>query len=143
MKVRAFEDRDRNELVRLVRLMFPDVDVMREMDELMARLDRNGLFVIAREDGRLGGYVEAGTRSYAEDCETSPVAYVEAWYVDEDLRRQRWGAKLFAAVESWARERGHTELASDAQLTNNVSIAAHKSLGFRETERLVCFAKRL
>jgi aminoglycoside 6'-N-acetyltransferase I len=141
MKVRAFEDRDRNELVRLIRLMFPDVDVMQEMDELV---ERDGcVFVIARDDGRLGGYVEAGTRGYAEDCESSPVAYVEAWYVDEDLRRQGWGGKLFASLENWARENGHTELASDAQITNIGSIAAHKSLGFRETERLVCFAKRL
>jgi aminoglycoside 6'-N-acetyltransferase I len=141
MQVRAWQDRDRNELVRLIRLMFPDADVMREIDEL---LERDGcVMVIARDDGRLGGYVEAGTRSYAEGCESSPVAYVEAWYVDTDLRRTGWGGKLFAAVEEWARSNGHTELGSDTLITNEVSIAAHKSLGFREIERSVHFAKKL
>lgn len=141
MQVRALEDRDRNELVRLIRLMFPDADVMREMDELM---ERDGcVFVVARDDGRLGGYVEAGTRPYAEGCDSSPVAYVEAWFVDEDLRRHGWGGRLFAAVEEWARTHGHTELASGSLIDNNGSIAAHKSLGFSEIERQVHFAKRL
>jgi aminoglycoside 6'-N-acetyltransferase I len=100
-------------------------------------------FVIDRGDGRLGGYVEVGTRPYAEGCDTSPVAYVEAWYVEADLRRRGWGGKLFAAVEDWARAKGHSELASDSLLENHVSIAAHKSLGFSEVERQVCFAKKL
>jgi aminoglycoside 6'-N-acetyltransferase I len=93
--------------------------------------------------GRLGGYVEVGTRPYADGCDSSPVAYVEAWYVDEDLRRQGWGGRLFAAVEEWARVHGHSELASGALLDNEPSIAAHKSLGFIEVERQVHFAKRL
>ncbi|HEY1584655.1 MAG TPA: GNAT family N-acetyltransferase, partial [Polyangia bacterium] len=134
MKVRAYEERDRGELERLARAMFPDADDPFGSDVAW--------FVIDRGDGRLGGYVEAGTRPYAEGCDTSPVAYVEAWYVDEDLRRRGWGGKLFAAVEDWARAHGHRELASGSLIDNETSIAAHKSLGFREVERQVCFAKR-
>ena len=135
MQVRLFEERDRNELERLARALFPDEDDLFGPDVTW--------FVIDRGDGRLGGYVEAGTRPYAEGCDTSPVAYVEAWYVDPDLRRQGWGRQLFTAVETWARNNGHTELASDSLIANHTSIAAHKSLGFREIERSVHFAKRL
>ncbi len=48
-----------------------------------------------------------------------------------------------AAVAAWAKERGLTELASDALLDNSVSHAAHKAIGFEETERVVYFRKRL
>ena len=135
MHVRAFDPRDQPELERLARLMFPDAD-----DPLGSHVT---WFVIDRGDGRLGGYVEVGTRAYAEGCDTSPVAYVEAWYVDEELRRQGWGGRLFAAVEKWARDKGLRELASGSLIDNTTSIAAHKRLGFTEVERQVHFAKRL
>jgi aminoglycoside 6'-N-acetyltransferase I len=135
VKVRAYEERDRGELERLAKLLLPEDEGRIPNDEIF--------FVIDREDGRLGGYVDVGMRSYAEGCDSSPVPYIEAWYVDEDLRRQGWGAKLFAAAESWASARGHTELASDVRIDNATSIAAHKALGFTEHERVVCFAKRL
>jgi aminoglycoside 6'-N-acetyltransferase I len=59
------------------------------------------------------------------------------------LRRQGWGGRLFGAVEEWARANGLSELASGALIDNAGSIAAHQSLGFREVERQVHFAKRL
>jgi aminoglycoside 6'-N-acetyltransferase I len=135
MQVRAFEERDRRELERLARAMFPDAADPFGPDVAW--------FVVDRGDGRLGGYVEVGTRPYAEGCDSSPVAYVEAWYVDEDLRRQGWGGRLVAAVEGWARANGHTELASGSLLENSASIAAHAAIGFTEVERQVHFAKKL
>lgn len=136
MQVRPFVERDRAELVRLARALFPDAG-----DDLFS--PGSTWFVLDRGDGRLGGYIEAGTRPYADGCDTSPVAYVEAWFVDEDLRRHGWGGRLVAAVEAWARGAGHRELASGALLDNATSIAAHESLGFREVERQVHFAKKL
>lgn len=135
MHVRRYEARDRAELDRLGRLMFPDAEDPFGHDVAW--------FVIDRGDGQLGGYVEVGTRPYAEGCDTSPVAYIEAWYVEKDLRRQGWGGRLFAAVEDWARAHGHSELASGSLLDNHTSIAAHQALGFTEVERQVHFAKRL
>jgi aminoglycoside 6'-N-acetyltransferase I len=135
VKVRAYEERDRSELERLARDLFPDAG-----DDLFS--PGSTWFVIDRGDG-LGGYVEVGTRPYADGCDSSPVAYIEAWYVDADLRRRGWGAQLIATVEDWARANGLGELASGALLDNEPSIAAHKSLGFREVERQVHFAKRL
>ncbi|NWG91505.1 MAG: GNAT family N-acetyltransferase [Parvularculaceae bacterium] len=101
------------------------------------------VFVVDLGDGRLGGFIEVGARAYAEGCDTSPVAYVEGWWVDEDLRRKGVGAALMRAGEAWARERGFAEIASDALIENAVSLAAHRALGFQEIERIVCFAKAL
>jgi aminoglycoside 6'-N-acetyltransferase I len=43
----------------------------------------------------------------------------------------------------WARERGCTEMASDAELGNDPSIASHIRLGYQETSRLVHLRKSL
>ena len=64
------------------------------------------VFVLERPDGRLGGFLEAGTRKYAEGCVTAPVGYIEGWFVDENLRRQGHGHELVNAAEDWARSQG-------------------------------------
>jgi aminoglycoside 6'-N-acetyltransferase I len=146
LTVRAYARGDRAELARLYRAMFPDpdVDADAELSRLEAQLpERTGLFVLARRDGTLGGFLEVGTRPYAEGCDSSPVGYVEAWYVEAALRRRGCGARLVAAAEAWTRARGLVELASDTLIDNLVSIDAHRRLGFDEIERIVCFRKRL
>ena len=99
--------------------------------------------VAVRPDGGLGGFVEVELRSYAEDCEASPVPYVEGWYVDEDLRRSGVGRALIEAAMDWAREHGFREIASDTLADNAVSIAAHLALGFEKTAELVTFRRSL
>lgn len=118
-------------------------------EEMRADLDNwrsepdNATFVLDRGDGRLGGFIEMGQRKYAEGCDSSPVAYIEGWYVDEDLRGQGWGKKLVMAGEDWARKHTLTEIASDTWLDNETSIKAHLALGYAEEERLVHFLKKL
>ena len=84
-----------------------------------------------------------GQRNYAEGCASSPVAYIEGWYIDADLRRQRFGVALVRVAEQWAREQGLTEIASDVEIDNDVSIQAHRALGYKEEVRIVCFRKGL
>ncbi len=106
---------------------------------------RVGVAVIVADkgDGSLAGFVEIGSRSYAEGCESVPVAYLEGWYVDPDVRRTGLGATLLKAAEAWALRHGYSEIGSDTELENDVSLQAHISLGFEEVERLICFKKRL
>jgi aminoglycoside 6'-N-acetyltransferase I len=113
-----------------------------ELAELIRRGDA-AMFVAERPDGSVCGYVEVGSRSYADGCTTSPVGYVEAWYVDPDVRLHGYGRALLEAGEAWARARGYTEMASDALLENTVSQAAHRRSGYAETERIVVFRKLL
>jgi aminoglycoside 6'-N-acetyltransferase I len=89
------------------------------------------------------GFIELSIRPYAEGCDTDRVAFVEGWFVVPEHRGRGVGAALMRAAEEWARARRCTELASDTQSFNEESIAAHKSLGFDEVERLVCFRKLL
>jgi GNAT superfamily N-acetyltransferase len=101
------------------------------------------VLVAVRGGDRLCGFVEASVRACVEDCDTRPVGYVEGWFVDADMRRQGIGKALVAAAEHWAATQGCSEMASDAAVTNQVSIEAHKSLGFEESSRAVHFRKRI
>ncbi|MFV9506857.1 MAG: GNAT family N-acetyltransferase [Oscillochloridaceae bacterium umkhey_bin13] len=99
--------------------------------------------VWVRPTGGLGGLIELGLRQYAEGCDDGPIAYLEGWYVDPDLRGTGVGRALVAAAEHWARRQGCRQLASDAELDNLASQAAHLRLGFQEVGRSVHFCKRL
>jgi len=114
----------------------------KDMDGLLAD-PLTPVFVAARPGGELGGFLEAGTRKYAEGGESSPVGYIEGWYVDEDLRGQGIGKALVRTAEEWARSQGLTEMASDTWLDNEVSIRAHLQMGYEEAERLVHFIKKI
>ena len=133
------------EWVRMRQILWPHLsaeDVQDDMEEVLADPEQ-AVFVAAREDGCLAGFLEATTRKYADGCETSPVGYIEGWFVDEDLRGNGVGAALVRAAEDWARGLGCEEMASDTWLDNEGSIEAHKKLGYEEAERLVHFAKWL
>lgn len=136
---------DKPEWLRMRHSLWPKDDIEdleAEMDKILSN-SMTPAFVAVRPDGKLGGFIEAGLRTYAEGCDTSPVGYLEGWYVDEDLRGQGLGGSLLGAAEEWARQQGLKEMGSDTWLDDEVSIKAHLALGYREAERLVTFAKRL
>jgi aminoglycoside 6'-N-acetyltransferase I len=95
------------------------------------------------EGGQAVGFAELSIRSVVEGCEPGGVGFLEGWFVAEGCRRKGVGAMLVRAAEEWARQQGCAEFGSDTEIENTVSIAAHKALGFEETERLVCFRKAL
>lgn len=82
-------------------------------------------------------------RDYVEGTETSPVGYLEGIYVAPACRHRGFACALLRACEDWAREMGCTEFASDCELTNSDSYAFHKSMGFAEANRIICFTKTL
>ncbi len=46
---------------------------------------------------------------------------------------------MVEAAEEWARSKGSRQMASDTELSNDVSHQAQGALGYRETARLVLF----
>ncbi len=139
--IRPYRASDRNEWHRMRTALWPE-QTEADMNAWLARADAT-IFVAEEGHARLRGFAEVAERPYANGCDTSPVAYLEGWYVDPAARRQGVGTALVRAVESWARSRGHRELASDTGLDNPVSQGAHERLGFTETERLVLYRKAL
>jgi aminoglycoside 6'-N-acetyltransferase I len=102
--------------------------------------------LVAVEPGPSGtviGFAELSLRAYAEGCETSPVGFLEGWFVAAGRRRQGIGRALVAAAERWARGEGCHEFASDALADNAVSARAHRALGFDEVALIRCFRKPL
>ena len=91
----------------------------------------------------LAGFAEVGERPYADGCDTSPVAYLEGWYVNLAWRGRGVGRALIEAAVQWARERGYREMGSDALLEEVGSQRAHEALGFEEVERAVRYRRTL
>lgn len=154
-RIRTLASADRGEWVRLRSELWPRsrVDFLsRDADALLrshraGRFRRNRMratvFVAELGHGKLVGFAEADLRPYADGCRSSPVGYLEGWYVAPELRRTGIGSALVRAVEKWARDLGCTEMASDTETTNSTSQLAHKSLGYTEVRRLAHFRRDL
>ena len=143
--IRRATPEDKPEWLRMRQGLWPEAPLdylSLDLDKLLNNSDA-GIFVASDSQGQLIGFIEAGLRDQAESCETSPVGYIEAWYVDPHMRGQKLGSDLVRTAEQWAREKGCTEMASDTWLDNETSIAAHLKLGYYEADRLVHFVKRL
>ena len=145
MKIREITENDRPEWVRLRDALWPgslwDHDV-ETRSYFGARADRPVVFV-ADAGGRLAGFLELDFRKYAPGCASSPVPFIEGWYVEPAMRGRGVGRALIDAAEAFARASGHREIASDAELENAGGIAAHGAVGYEEVERTVCFRKSL
>jgi aminoglycoside 6'-N-acetyltransferase I len=143
--IRKTTPADFEEWLRMRLALWPDDTAAAHRAEMqvIAVDPANANFMAVKPDGALCGFLEAGIRKYAEGCDTSPVGYIEGWYVDEDQRLTGVGAALVRAAEDWARQIGCTEIASDCLLDNDISLRAHTALGYAEVERLIHFRKSL
>jgi aminoglycoside 6'-N-acetyltransferase I len=146
MHIREAQKSDRDEWLRMREMLWPDSgdDHVLEIDAHFRQArPMTAIFVAERDEGKLGGFLEAEVRYYAAGCDTHDVGYIGGWYVDPDLRRQAVGRALVEAAEQWARERGCREIASDCELHNELSFKAHLAIGYEEVERAIHFRKIL
>ncbi len=144
--IRPLREDDLGEWFRLRSLLWdetPEDDHQEEMMDIIEHSDTQFVSVADLGNGRLAGFLEASIRPFVDDCSSENVGYLEGWYVEPAFRRRGIGRELVAAAEKWARVQGCSEMASDAELGNGVSVAAHGNLGYEETSRLVHFRKNL
>jgi len=102
MNIGPAEIHEKSEWLRMRRALWPDADPRELGEELDAWLAREDAVVLVarRENGSaLCGFAEVGTRSVADGCDSSPVAYLEGWYVEPSVRRRGVGSALVAAAE--------------------------------------------
>jgi GNAT superfamily N-acetyltransferase len=153
MRERLFDDYTREELLREIEENFTSVEHPYFDDVIM--------FVYEKEDGTLGGYVEVSIiksnkiddfNLYVACCtevrDKPNQPRLEAWYVDENLRRQHIGETLVRAAERWAVQRGFHIVLSDTDTFREASILAHQSMDYEIAARisdkeLVLFLKQL
>lgn len=142
--IRSVTQEDKAEWFRMRKGIWPEAPdeyLNFDMDDILADGDYFAIF--ACDGDKLIGLTEARIRDYGEGCETSPVGYLEGWFVQEDYRGRSIVSIMTQAAESWIREKGCTEVASDTWLDNEPSIRAHVKMGYTEVERLVHFVKQL
>lgn len=139
---------DARQIAELAIQMWED-NTVEGLAEEFAEMLEDGMVFLAEAEGTAGeksaiGFAQCQLRhDYVEGTETSPVGYLEGIFVREEYRKQGIARQLLTACENWAIEQGCTEFASDCELTNTVSQEFHKSLGFEEANRVVCFTKSL
>ena len=124
-------------------LLFPDSTFEEELNYHKEVLKSNKEMGFLYQIGdQYVGYMNLSIRSdYVNGTNTSPVVFVEAIYVLPNYRAQGIGKKFIEYAEDFAKQRGITQLASDCFLDNAASESFHKSCGFVEKERVICFVK--
>ncbi len=135
------------EWVELRAALWPQADraeLKREAPALLDKKPASVAFLLRTPSGKAIGFAEATVRvDYVNGCSTSPVGFLEGIFVQPEERRRGLARLLCQAVEAWAREQGCRELASDTEVDNSIGQRMHEALGFSESERVVCYHKRL
>lgn len=145
MKIRRIVETDRADWLRLREALWPgslsdhDAETRKYFEKALSA----PLVFVAEAHGRVVGFLELDYRKYAPGCSSSPVPFIEGWYVEPGLQRTGIGRALTEAAETHVYDAGYHEIASDAETENADGIAAHVALGYEEVERVVCFRKSL
>lgn len=131
-------------VAQLATELWPSHTVEELSTEFAEVLADGGAFFLAEEQGASAGFAQCQLRrDYVEGTDSSPVGYLEGIYVRESYRGKGVAHALLTACESWAKEQGCSEFASDCELTNTNSLAFHLKAGFAEANRIICFTKKL
>lgn len=143
--IRKAEIKDSSILAELACQLWPDhtvEEMCAEFAEILAESD--AAFFLAYAEETAIGFAQCQLRyDYVEGTDSSPVGYLEGIYVADGYRQQGFARELLAACESWAKSKGCTEFASDCELDNVQSLQFHLNVGFEETNRIICFTKKL
>lgn len=137
---------DRNSVYfqRLVELgikLWPDNSHNDLYDEFK---NSNHIFFGATFNNYLIGFIQISIRTdYVNGSTTSPVGFIEGIFVDENYRKKGIARKLVDRAVSYFKNEGIKEIASDVLIDNIDSQNFHKSIGFEEIERVVCYIKRI
>lgn len=144
--IRKAEEKDIKALAKLASA--PEVwsddpeKLEKDFEELLR--SKKDLVAVSEENGEVIAFANVRIRSdYVAGADSLPAAYLEGICVKEGYRGRGEAKNLLAYCENWAREQGCGDFASDCLIDNEVSRAFHLAMGFREVERVICFAKKL
>ena len=129
-------------IAELMAALWPHHSVSEMAEEVKEAMAAGETAYFLAEENR--GFAQCGLRhDYVEGTGSCPVGYLEGIYVREESRGRGYARALLAACESWAKEKGCREFASDCELDNTQSLRFHINAGFTEANRIICFTKKL
>jgi len=145
MKIVKGTKRELENIVKLAIMLWPNSSEEELNLHFTKLLDKeDAVIFLAEEEDQYIGFAHCQLRfDYVEGTDTSPVGYLEGIYVMEEYRKRGIGKELVTYCEEWSRQKGCTEFASDIELDNVDSFNFHLKVGFKEVNRLICFAKKL
>lgn len=101
-------------------------------------------FVARDAEAGLLGFAEVAVRTdFVNGCKHRPALFLEGIYTRPAHRGRGVARALCEAAGLWGIEQGCREFASDVYIDDDNSLAAHRGLGFEETERVAYFRKPL
>ena len=133
------------ELVRLAWCLWREHSA-EELEEELSFIMENedSCFFLWYEGETAVGFAQCQLRrDYVEGTDSSPVGYLEGIFVTEEHRHRGYAREMLRACEEWVRKRGCKEFASDCELDNRESECFHRAMGFQESNRVICFTKKL
>ena len=133
------------EIANLSVLMWTENTVQDLVDEFSDIISKEDVqFFLTYDQDVLVGFAQCQLRyDYVEGTETSPVAYLEGIFIKEEYRHKGYAKELLSECETWAKEKGCKEFASDCEINNDGSLGFHTAMGFEEANRIICFTKKL
>lgn len=121
---------------------YPAEEIERGLKSILNKTNHQTF--MAKERGVNIGYISTSIRTdYVEGSTTSPVGYADMVFVKPGYRKYGLARKLFQQAESWAIERGCTEMGSDTWLWNTDAQNFHEKIGFKKEEVLVHYIKTI
>lgn len=145
MQVVKISEHNVEHLAHLFVELWPECTYETELEYCKQILDKDDQTAfLAIYNGEYIAFAYLSLRNdFVEGATSYPIAYLEGIYVKESYRKTGIASKLIQQSEKWAKENGSSQLASDVEIENELSIRFHKKSGFIEENRIVCFIKDL
>lgn len=144
MHIRSTTDTSDNDWLILRAEFFPE-DFSGEHQQFLHGLSSSGSFTafIATDETDIPmGFAEVAIRNdYVNGCKHRPALFLEGIFVRPEHRAKGIAHALCAAAAEFGAKQGCKEFASDVEIDDANSLAAHAALGFAETERVVYFRR--
>ncbi|MCI8282968.1 MAG: GNAT family N-acetyltransferase [Lachnospiraceae bacterium] len=117
-------------------------ELVDEFSEIISK--GNGQFFLKYDQDLPVGFAQCQLRyDYVEGTKTTPVGYLEGIFIGEAYRKKGYAKELLVECERWAKANGCREFASDCEIENTDSQHFHRTMGFTEANRIICFTKEL
>jgi len=130
--IRAAAAADLRASAALRMALWPDEsDAFGGVAEALQREDAANFLAFAGA-GHAIGFADVTLRQdYVNGTDSSPVGFLEGWYLAQEWRGRRVGRALLREVLEWTRAQGCSEMASDALIDDAAAQDAHRACGVR------------